>query len=61
MDAWLRQAPAAWHDAWLDRLPAAIDKNKAEKLIAGLRKGRANGARIFALAMLGLAVANLEL
>ena len=60
LDAWLRQAPTKWHDAWLERLPEVIDKDASRKLVAGLHKGRANGARIFALAMLGLAVANLE-
>ena len=61
LDDWLRQLPRAWHEQWLDRLPAIIDKNEAESLIIGLYEGRANGARIFALMMLGLAIQNLGL
>lgn len=61
LDAWLRQAPSSWHDAWIAHLPRVIRKNEAEDLLSGLRKGRTNGARIFALAMLGLSCANLEI
>lgn len=61
LDDWLRQAPTSWHDAWLARLPVMIQKDQAVDLLNGLRKGRTNGARIFALAMLGLSCANLEI
>lgn len=59
LDDWLRQVPRVWHDAWMDRLPPVFNKNECEALLAGLHNGRANGARIFALAMLGLSIANL--
>lgn len=61
MDAWLRQAPASWHDGWLGRLPSTINRDIGTGLMNGLYKGRANGARLFALAMLGLAATNLGL
>ena len=59
LDDWLRHVPRVWHDTWLEHLPSTINKNEAEALIIGLSKGRTNGARIFALAMLGLSITNL--
>lgn len=59
LDEWLRQVPRAWHDKWLERLPAVLDRSEADALVTGLYRGRANGARIFSLIMLGLSVMNL--
>lgn len=59
MDSWLRQVPASWHNDWLERLPPMINRDMGVNLIKGLYKGRANGARLFALAMLGIAATNL--
>lgn len=61
LDTWLRAAPPAWHQRWLERLPPMLRRSEAEGLIIGLHKGRTNGARIFALTMLGIAVSNLGL
>lgn len=59
LDSWLRQLPRPWHDTWLDRLPCVLDRCMAASLVDGLYRGRANGARIFALIMLGLSIKNL--
>ncbi len=59
MDAWLRKVDDRWHHAWIDRLPGVIDRDAAMGLLKGLKSGRSNGARIFALVMLGWSVENL--
>jgi asparagine synthase (glutamine-hydrolysing) len=59
IDQWLRKAPRSWHEEWLGRLPEEINRQEARALLAGLLNGRANGTRIFNLAMLGLSTANL--
>jgi asparagine synthase (glutamine-hydrolysing) len=59
LDDWLRAESPAVLDGRLASLPACIDRTEAAALIRGLRAGRANGARIFALIMLSIAAANL--
>lgn len=61
LDAWLRKASDQWHQGWIDRLPGAIDRQAAMGLLRGLMAGRSNGARIFALVMLGWSARNLGL
>ena len=60
LDGWLRSAPVAWHNGWLERLPAVINRDAARGLLRGLLQGRANGARLFALIMLGHAASHLR-
>lgn len=59
LDAWLRQASCGWFDGLVDRLPPSIRRDEVRSLIIGLHRGRANGSRLFALAMLGHACSNL--
>jgi asparagine synthase (glutamine-hydrolysing) len=59
LDAWLRGVQAFWRDRCLSRLPEQIDKDEAAALFRGLNRGRANGARIFSLMMLGMCASNL--
>lgn len=58
MDEWLRAdgCRVVW-DVMSD-LPEAINKMEVENLIRGHMNGRANGARLFALLMLGVAMRN---
>jgi asparagine synthase (glutamine-hydrolysing) len=59
LDQWLRRASPRWHEGWLERLPRVVNRQAALRLLEGLRAGRANGSRIFALIMLGHAARNL--
>ena len=61
LNDWLRAPDAKWHLEFGERLPSAINLSAVNKLIAGHAKGRANGARIFALMMLRISVQNLFL
>lgn len=59
MDSWLR-ADSRRLAELPDRLPDFICRDEVARLVAGLEKGRANGARIFCLEMLGIAARNLR-
>ncbi len=59
MDSWLR-ADSQRLAELPDRLPDFICRDEVARLVAGLEKGRANGARIFCLEMLGIAARNLR-
>jgi asparagine synthase (glutamine-hydrolysing) len=57
IDNWLQKIDVK---IWLDLLPSDIfDKREVERLISGLKKGRKNGARIFCLISLVIAMKNL--
>lgn len=59
-DQWLRAEPPARLAERLDTLPDFIRQDQVRSLLDGLRAGRANGARLFALLMLAMACRNLE-
>jgi len=58
LDEWLRAEACAHVRETMPFLPEAIDRTEVERLINGHMRGRANGARLFALTMLGLAAKN---
>ncbi|MDH4228326.1 MAG: asparagine synthase (glutamine-hydrolyzing) [Nitrospirota bacterium] len=58
MDAWLRADRCQWVRDTLPDLPDSINRVYVEKLIHGHMRGRANGARLFALIMLAFANRN---
>lgn len=58
LDDWLRQEKCATVRNYLDYLPDLINKREVEHMIAGHMKGRANGARLYALLMLAIAARN---
>jgi len=58
LDGWLRQEKCATVRNYLDYLPDLINKREVEHMIAGHMKGRANGARLYALLMLAIAARN---
>jgi asparagine synthase (glutamine-hydrolysing) len=58
MDEWLRHSD---FDARLECLPESVlDRDETASLVRGLKKGRANGARLFALMMLTISQDNLD-
>ncbi len=58
MDDWLRQDRCATVRRYVDYLPDYCRRDTIEQLIAGQLAGRANGARLYALLMLGIALKN---
>ncbi|AJE03038.1 asparagine synthase (glutamine-hydrolyzing) [Geobacter pickeringii] len=58
LDDWLRADRCNKVREYIPYLPKCIERNEVEKLIVGEMKGRANGARLFALIMLGIAMKN---
>ena len=58
LDDWLRQDRCRKVRDYLPYLPQCIDRGFVEKLIVGEMRGRANGSRLFALIMLGIAMKN---
>ncbi len=58
LDDWLRADRCRRAREHLSCLPEFIEHREIENLIAGQMQGRANGARLFALIMLGIAVKN---
>ncbi len=59
MDEWMRRSNI--HERLEDLPDDFINRNELEKLIKGLTRGRANGARLFALMMLAVCQKNLKL
>ena len=59
-DQWLRAEPPARLAERFDTLPDFIHRGQVRSLLDGLRAGRANGARLFALLMLAVACRNLQ-
>ena len=60
LDEWLRAESLEGINGRMAGLPEFIRPGAVRKLISGLHKGRANGARIFALIMLATACRNLK-
>lgn len=59
LDDWLRGSDATRLNGLAEAMPEVLDRRAINGLIAGHRKGRANGSRLFALMMLGIACRNL--
>jgi asparagine synthase (glutamine-hydrolysing) len=60
LDDWMRADGERLFERWEPRLPGMIERRELQALIAGLRAGRANGARLYALLVLAIAADNLE-
>lgn len=61
LNEWLRASNSAELQRVRNRLPACIQQKEVDALIHGQARGRANGGRLFALLMLGIAMNNLNL
>lgn len=59
LDAWLKAAGEGGVTEHLAQLPECINRGEVQRLISGLARGRSNGARLFALIMLGISARNL--
>lgn len=58
LDAWLKADNCQLLRSYMPYLPNCINRDEIERLIAGLFQGRANGARLYALLVLGIAMKN---
>ena len=58
LDDWLRADHCQLLRNYMPYLPDCINRDEVERLIAGLSRGRANGARLYALLVLGMAMKN---
>lgn len=60
MNDWMRGPNMRWREGLADQLPDLINQQAVRDLIDGQARGRTNGARLFALVMLSIAVRNLS-
>jgi len=60
IDAWMRADGERLFERWRPHLPEAICPREVRALLAGLHRGRANGARLYALLVLAIAHRNLR-
>lgn len=58
LDDWLRADNCQLLRKYMPYLPSCINRDEIERLIAGLFRGRTNGARLYALLVLGIAMKN---
>ena len=58
LDDWMRADKCEMVRNYMPYLPECIHRGEIEKLIAGLLSGRANGARLYSLLVLGIAMKN---
>lgn len=58
LDDWMRADKCSMVRNYMQYLPECINRDEIEQLIAGLLRGRANGARLYALLVLGIAMKN---
>lgn len=58
LDDWLRADNCKLLRSYIPYLPDCINRDEIERLIAGLFRGRTNGARLYALLVLGIAMKN---
>ncbi len=58
LDDWMRADNCRMVRNYMPYLPDCINRDEIERLIAGLFRGRANGARLYALLVLGIAMKN---
>lgn len=58
LDDWLKADNCQLLRNYIPYLPACINRDEIERLIADLFRGRANGARLYALLVLGIAMKN---
>lgn len=56
LDDWLKSKDCHVLDEITKAVPAGINKAEVEKLVKGLMRGRKNGARLYALWMLGVSI-----
>ncbi len=61
IDAWMRADGERLFERWMPYLPEAVCRRELRRLLAGLRRGRANGARLYALLVLAIAHHNLRM
>lgn len=59
IDGWMRADGERLFEQWSPRLPAMIERRELRGLLDGLKAGRANGARLYALLVLAIANDNL--
>ncbi len=58
LDEWMRVDKCRMVRNYMQYLPDSINRAEVENLIAGLFRGRANGARLYAMLVLGIAMKN---
>ena len=58
LDDWMRADKCTMVRNYMSYLPDCINRDEIERLITGLHQGRANGARLYALLVLGIAMKN---
>lgn len=58
LDDWMRADKCGMVRSYVQYLPECINRREIENLIDGLFRGRANGARLYALLVLGIAMKN---
>jgi asparagine synthase (glutamine-hydrolysing) len=58
LDEWMREDKCEMVREYMQYLPDGLKRDEIERLIAGLFRGRANGARLYALLVLGIAMKN---
>ncbi len=58
LDDWMRADKCEMVRNYMPYLPDCINRSEIEKLMTGLFRGRANGARLYALLVLGIAMKN---
>ncbi len=58
LDDWMRADKCSMVRNYMQYLPECINRDEIEQLITGLLHGRANGARLYALLVLGIAMKN---
>jgi asparagine synthase (glutamine-hydrolysing) len=58
LDDWLKVDNCQLLRKYMPYLPDSINRDEIQRLIAGLLRGRANGARLYALLVLGIAMKN---
>jgi len=59
LDDWMRADKCSMVRNYASYLPDCISRDEIKRLIIGLQQGRANGARLYALLMLGIAMKNI--
>lgn len=59
LDDWMRADNCQLLRKYMQYLPSCISRDEIERLIVGLLRGRANGARLYALLVLGIAMKNM--
>ena len=61
IDTWMRADGERLFEQWIPHLPEAICRHELRGLLSGLKRGRANGARLYALLVLAVTHRNLKI